>query len=82
MCLKLYQFRRITWRCLYVLVSIMEFVMEHVLQSALLGKILRKVMVSWSLHQAHVLEVHETLSIVRHIGLHVDFSSMKSSLGL
>ena len=25
---------------------------------------------------------HETLSIVRHVGLHVDFSSMKSSLGL
>ena len=24
----------------------------------------------------------ETLSIVRHVGLHVDFSSMKSSLGL
>jgi hypothetical protein len=25
---------------------------------------------------------HETLSIVHHVGLHVDFSSMKSSLDL
>ncbi len=49
-----------------------------------------KIMVSRNLHQAHLLEVgltkipgdHETLSIVRHVGLHVDFSSMKSSLGL
>ena len=53
-------------------------------------KILKKVMVSRNLRQAHLLEVgltkipgdHETLSIVRHVGLHVDFSSMKSSLGL
>jgi hypothetical protein len=42
------------------------------------------------LRQAHLLEVgltqipgdHETLSIVRHVRLQVDFSSMKSSLGL
>ena len=47
-------------------------------------------MVTWNFHQAHLQEVgptqipgdHETLSIVRHVGLHVDFSSMKSSLGL
>ena len=47
-------------------------------------------MVSRNLRQAHLLEVgltkiprgHETLSIVRHVGVHVDFSSMKSSLGL
>ena len=47
-------------------------------------------MVSQTLRQAHLLEVgmtkffgdHETLSIVRHVGLHVDFSSMMSSLGL
>ena len=47
-------------------------------------------MVSRNLRQAHLLEVglmeipgnHETLSIIRHVGLHVDFSSMKSSLGL
>ena len=25
---------------------------------------------------------HETLSTVRHVGFHVDFSSMKSSMGL
>jgi hypothetical protein len=50
----------------------------------------KKVVVSQNLHQAHLLEVgltkvpgdHETLSIVCHVGLHVDFSSMKSSLGL
>ena len=47
-------------------------------------------MVSRNLCQAHLLDVglmyimadHETLSIVRHVGLDVDFSSMKSSLGL
>ena len=47
-------------------------------------------MVSWYLHQAHLLEVnltqilgnHETLSKVHHLGLHVDFSSTKASLGL
>ena len=47
-------------------------------------------MVSQNLRQAHLLEVgltkipgdHETLSIVRHVGLHVDFSSMKFFLVL
>ena len=47
-------------------------------------------MVSQNLCQAHVSEVgltkipgdRETLAIVRHVGLHVDFSSMKFSLGL
>ena len=47
-------------------------------------------MVSRNLRQAHLLEValmkipgdHETLSIIRHVELHVDFSSMKSSLDL
>ena len=42
------------------------------------------------LHQVHLLEVSlmkipgddETLSIICHVGLHVDFSSMKFSLGL
>ena len=51
---------------------------------------LKKIMVSRNLRQAHLLEVgltkipgdHETLSIIRHVGLHVDFSSMKSYLGL
>ena len=49
-----------------------------------------KKMVSHNLRQAHILEVgltkimgdHEILSIVRHVGLHVDFSYMKSSLGI
>ena len=47
-------------------------------------------MASWNLCQTHLLEMgltqipgyHEPLSIVRHVGLHVDFSSMKSSVGL
>ena len=47
-------------------------------------------MVIRNLGQRHLLEVgptkisrdHETLSIVRHVELHVDFSSMKSSLGI
>ena len=47
-------------------------------------------MASRILRQAHFLEVgltkilgdHETLSIVRRVGLHVDFSSMMSTLGL
>ena len=45
-------------------------------------------MVSRNLCQIHLLEVslakimgdHETLPIVRHVGLHVDFTSTKSSL--
>ena len=55
----------------------------------LVEKYLKKIMVSRNLRQAHLLEVglaripgdHETLFIVRHVGLHVDNSSMKSSLG-
>ena len=51
-------------------------------------KKIKKAMVSWNLCQAHLLEVgmtkipgdHESLSIVRHVGLHVYFSFMKSSL--
>ena len=47
-------------------------------------------MVSQNLCQDHLLEVgmtkipgdHEPLSIVRHVGLHLDFSFMKYSLGL
>ena len=47
-------------------------------------------MVSRSIREAHLQEVgltkipgdHDTLSIVRHVGFHVDFSRMKSSLGL
>jgi hypothetical protein len=47
-------------------------------------------MVSRNLREVHLLEVgltkipgdYETLSIVRHVGLHIDFSSTKSSLGL
>ena len=53
-------------------------------------KIFKKILVSRNFRQAHLLEVgltkipgdHETLSLVRHVGLHVDLSSMKYSLGL
>ena len=55
-----------------------------------LKKIIKTITGLRNLCQAHLLETgltkipgyHETLSIVRHVGLHVDFSSMKSSLGL
>ena len=75
---------------MYVLEYTMEFLLESTLKFVMLEKLLKKVMVSWNLIQAHLMEVrltkiqgdHETLSIVRHVGLHVDFSSMKSSLGL
>ena len=47
-------------------------------------------MVSINVHQAYLLEVgvtkiledHKTLSTVRHVGLHVDISSMKFFGGL
>ena len=63
--------------------------MEYALKYVLLKNI-KKIKVSRNLRQTHLLEVgltkipgdHETLSIIRHVGLHVDFSSMKSSLGL
>jgi hypothetical protein len=48
-----------------------------------IGKNIKKIMVSRNLRQAHLLEVgltqfsvdHAPWSIVRHVGLHVDFSS-------
>ena len=54
------------------------------------GKHIKKIMISKNLRQAHLSGVglkkipgdHETLSIVRHVGLHVNFSSMKYSLVL
>jgi hypothetical protein len=47
-------------------------------------------MVSWNFRQTHLLEVgltqisvdHAPLSIVCHVGLHVDFSSTNFYLGL
>ena len=58
-CLKLYQFKRITWWCLFIKKS-----------RALVGMLKKNP------------GDHETVSKVRYVGLHVDFSSMKSSLGL
>ena len=55
------------------------------LQYVLLEKIVKKVMVSHILRYVELTKIpgnHETLSIVHHVGLHVDFSSMKSSLGI
>jgi hypothetical protein len=45
-------------------------------------KILKKIMVFQEVGLTKIQGDHETLSIVCHVGLHVDFSSMKSSLGL
>ena len=84
-CLKLYKFERTTWWCLSIVECILESSLEYVVNFALLKKV-KKRMVSRNLRQAHPLEVgvtkipgdHETLSIVRH----VDFKSMRSSLGV
>ena len=54
------------------------------------GQNIKKVMVSWNLCHAHLLEVgmtkilgdHETLSTICHVGFHVDYSSIKYALGL
>ena len=67
----------------------MGFVLESALKFVML-KNNKNFMVFLNLRQAHLLEVgltkiprdHETLSIVRHVDLHVDSSSMESSLGL
>ena len=63
--------------------------MESAHKSILLKNI-KIIVVFWNFCQAHLLEVgltiipedHETLSIVRNVGLHVGFSSMKSLLGI
>ena len=68
----------------------MESTLQFVLKYVMLDKTFKKITVSLSLCLAHLLEVgrmkilrdRETLSIVRHVGLHIDFSSMKSSLDL
>jgi hypothetical protein len=54
------------------------------------GENIKKFMVSRNFRQTHLLEVgltqipvdHRPLSIVRHVGLHVDFSSTNFLLGL
>jgi hypothetical protein len=76
-----------------VLESILEFVLEYALQYVLKSIVLEKIMVSRNFRQTHLLEVgltqilvdHSPLSIVRHVGLHVDFSSINlfwGALGL
>ena len=86
-CLKHDQFKKITSWCLSVLESVIEIVLEFTLQNILKfvpreEKNIKKVMISRNLRQAHLLGDHETLSIVHHVGLHVHFSPMKSSLDL
>ena len=55
--------------------SVLEYALQFVLKSDLLEK--------KNIKKIHGLPGdHETLSTVRHVGLHVDFSSTKSSLGL
>ena len=67
-CLKLYQFERTTWWCLFVPKYILESTLKYVML-----KNIKKIMVSRNLRQAHLLEVgpppnensgiRETLSI-------------------
>jgi hypothetical protein len=75
MCLKLYQFKRIIWWCLSVLESFMEVALQYVSKSIMLEKILKK---SWSpgifVRPTSFPVDHTPLSIVRHVGLHIDFS--------
>jgi hypothetical protein len=78
--------------CLYVLESIMRICFGTCLaiypEICHAGKNVKKFMVFQNSHQAHLLGVdltkflgdHETLSIVRYVGLYVDFSFMKSLL--
>ena len=76
------------WWCLSVLESIYSEICPEICPAK--KKIKKKIMVSRNFRQTHLLEVglmqipvdHAPLSIVRHVGLHVDFSSMNFLLGL
>ena len=93
-CLKLYQFERTTWWCLFVLEFILESILKFILEIALisvlkfvlLGKMFKK---SWSpkicirstsWRWAHKISMR-ALNLI-HVRLHVDFSCTKSSFGL
>jgi hypothetical protein len=54
--LKLYQCRRITWWCLFILKFVLQFAMQSVLKFVLLEKLIKKVMVSRNLCQTHLQE--------------------------
>jgi hypothetical protein len=41
-CLKLYQFERITWWCLFVLEFVLEYALQSVLKHVMLGKNIKK----------------------------------------
>jgi hypothetical protein len=70
--------------------SVLESVLEFALKYVMLKKYIKKIMVSRNFHRTRLLEVgltkipvdHAPLSIVRHVGLHVDFSSTNFFLGL
>ena len=66
----------------FILESNMEYALQHVLKLVLLEKILKK---NHGLLKVGMMKIpgdHATLSIVRHVRLHIDFSSTKSSLDL
>jgi hypothetical protein len=48
-CLKLYQFKKITWWCLSILESVLAFALQSILKSIMMGKIFKKFMVSRNL---------------------------------
>ena len=78
-------FKITNWWCLSVLGSLMEFFLESALKNCHAIKDIKKFTVCHNLHHAHLLEGgptkipedHETLSIVRHVRLHVDFEGLK-----
>ena len=62
-CLKLYEFEKISWWCLYALESILEYVLESTLKSILEYVLLKKknnivIMVSQNLRQATFTHEH------------------------
>jgi hypothetical protein len=80
--LKLYQSGIITRWCLSIMKSTLKCVLESPLQCVMkpiMLEVILKIMVS---RKTQISEDHVTLFIVRHVGLHVEFSSMKSSLSL
>ena len=59
--------------------SVVKFAIQYDLKFVMLEKYQKNLL---EVELIKILGDHETLSKVCHVGLHVDFSSMKSSLGL
>ena len=70
--------------CLSVLESILESDVQSVMKYNMLENCIKRShgLPKLALGLTKIPGHHETLSIVRHVGLHVDFPFMKSSLGL